>query len=173
MSSAVCAAFLPLVLGFDEIAMLGLLFAALMATSQRLGVFTAIHDVSRRTYGEVLFPLGIAVLALACSSPMPFAYGVLVLGLGDGLAALVGERFGRRRVPLFQTRKTLWGTGSFLVVCFLVGVVLLTATGVASAYALLASALMALALTPVELALTYGLDNVALPLVAGLLLTGL
>ena len=173
MSSAVFAAFLPLVLGFDEIALLGVLFAGLMAASQRLGIFTAIHGVSRRTYGEVLFPLGIAALALVCSSPAAFAYGVLVLGLGDGLAALVGERYGRRRIPLLQTRKTLWGTGAFLAVCFVVGVVLLAATGVAPAYALVASAVMALALTPIELVLTYGFDNLALPLVAGLLVTGL
>lgn len=173
MSSAVFAALLPLVLGFDEIALLGLLFAGVMLTSQRLGVFTAIHGVGRRTYGEILFPIGIAALAIACPSPLSYAYGVLVLGLGDGLAALVGERFGRRRIPHLQTRKTLWGTGAFLVVCFALGVPLVIATGASPAYALAAAAAMAIALTPVELFLTYGLDNLALPLVAGLLITGL
>jgi phytol kinase len=173
MSSASFAALLPLVLGFDEIALLGVLFAGLMAASQRKGIFTAIHGVSRRTYGEVLFPLGIAGLALACPSPLPFAYGVLVLGLGDGLAALVGERFGRRRIPLLQTNKTLWGTGAFLTVCFALGVALLAPTGVSPLYLLAAAAAMAIALTPIELFLTYGLDNLALPPVAGLLLTGL
>lgn len=173
MSSAAFAALLPLVLGFDEIALLGVLFAGLMAASQRIGIFTAIHGVSRRTYGEVLFPLGIAALALVCPSPLPFAYGVLVLGLGDGLAALVGERFGRRRIPLLQTSKTLWGTGAFLGVCFALGVVLLAPTGVSPLYLLGAAAVMAIALTPIELFLTYGLDNLALPPVAGLLLTGL
>ncbi len=173
ISSASFAALLPLVLGFDEIALLGVLFAALMAASQRIGIFTAIHAVSRDTYGEVLFPLGISALALACPSPLPFAYGVLVLGLGDGLAALVGERYGRRRIPLLQTNKTLWGTGAFLTVCFALGVALLAPTGVSPLYLLAAAAVIAIALTPVELFLTYGLDNLALPPVAGLLLTGL
>jgi phytol kinase len=173
MSSAALAALLPLVLGFEEIALLGLLFAGVMLTSQRLGIFTAIHGVSRRTYGEILFPLGIAVLAIACPSPLPFAYGVLVLGLGDGLAALVGERYGRRPIPHLQTRKTLWGTAAFLAVCFALGVPLLVATGASPAYAIAAAAAMAITLTPIELFLTYGLDNLALPLVAGLLLTGL
>jgi phytol kinase len=173
MSSATLAALLPFVLSFDEIALLGVLFAGLMLFSQRSGIFTAIHGVSRETYGEILFPLGIAALALLCPSPLPFAYGVLVLGLGDGLAALVGERFGRRPIPLVQTRKTLWGTGAFLAVCFALGVTLLAPTGVSPAYLIAAAAVMAVALTPIELFLTYGLDNLALPPVAGLLLTGL
>jgi phytol kinase len=173
MSSALFAAGLPLVLRFDEIALLGIFFAGLMATSQRVGIFTAIHGVSRRTYGETLFPLGIAVLALVSPSRLPFAYGVLVLGLGDGLAALVGERYGRRPIPLLRTRKTLWGTGAFLGVCFALGVVLLAPTGVSPMYLFAAAAVMAVALTPIELFLTYGLDNLALPPVAGLLLAGL
>ena len=125
MSSAVFAALLPLVLSFSEIAILGVGFAGLMAVSLRVGIFNAIHGVSRATYGEVFFPLGIAALAVACPSKLPFAFGVLVLGVCDGLAALVGERFGRRVVPLVQTRKTLWGTSTFLVACFALGVLLL------------------------------------------------
>ncbi len=173
MSSAVLASLLPFVLGFGQIALLGVLFASLMVVSQRLGLFSAIHGVARETYGEVLFPLGIAALALACPSPAPFAFGALVLGLGDGLAALVGERFGRRRIPLLRTRKTLWGTGAFVLVCLVLGAAFLAATGVSPSYALAAGAAMAVALTPIELFLTRGFDNLALPLVSGALLTGL
>ena len=173
MSSAILAAFLPLVVSFAEIALLGIVFAAVMAVSLRFHVFNAIHGVKRTTYGEVFFPLGIAALAIVCPSELPFAYGVLVLGLGDGLAALVGGRFGRRLVPLIQTRKTLWGSGAFLAASFALGVLVLAPTGVSLSYALVAAAAMAVALTPVELFLTYGLDNLLLPTIAGLLLTGL
>jgi phytol kinase len=173
MSAAVLAATLPLVVSFPEIAVLGLLFAALMALSLRLGIFRAIHGVPRATYGEIFFPLGIAALALACPRPLPFAFGVLVLGVCDGLAALVGERFGRRVVPLVRTQKTLWGSGTFLVACFALGVVLTLSAGVPLAYAVPAAIAMAIALTPVELFLTHGLDNLVLPTVAALLLARL
>jgi phytol kinase len=173
MSAAVLAAFLPLVLPFVQIAALGLLFALVMAVSVRLRVFSAIHGVSRTTYGEVFFPLGIAALAILCPSALPFAYGVLVLGLGDGLAALVGERLGRRVVPLLRTRKTLWGSGTFLVVCFAVGVLLMVPAGVPLPYAVAAAAALAIVLTPVELYLTHGLDNLVLPALAGSLAAAL
>ena len=167
MSAAVFTAMLPLVISFAEIAALGLAFAALMALSLRVGIFNAIHGVSRTTYGEICFPLGIAALAVICPSELPFAFGVLVLGVCDSLAALVGGRYGRRVVPLVETRKTLWGTGTFLVACFALGVMLMLPTGVSVSYALAAAAAMAIALTPVELFLTYGLDNLVLPIVAG------
>ena len=173
MSSAVLAAFLPLVLSFTQIAALGIAFALVMAVSVRLQIFSSIHGVSRRTYGEVFFPLGIAALAILCPSALPFAYGVLVLGLGDGLASLVGERLGRRVVPLLQTSKTLWGSGTFLVVCFAVGAMLLASAGVPLPYALAAAAAMAIVLTPVELYLTHGLDNLVLPVLAGSLAAAL
>ena len=76
-------------------------------------------------------------------------------------------------VPLIQTRKTLWGSGAFLAASFALGVLVLAPTGVSLSYALVAAAAMAVALTPVELFLTYGLDNLLLPTIAGLLLTGL
>ena len=173
ISSATLAALLPFVLGFHEIAALGVLFAGVMAASQRLSIFRAIHGVSRRTYGEILFPLGIAALALACPDHTSFAYGVLVLGLADGLAALVGERYGRRPIPLLATGKTLWGTAAFVTASFVVGAALLLAAGAPAAYALAGAAAMAIVLAPIELLLTYGLDNLALPLAAGLLVTGL
>lgn len=171
--AAIVGALLPLVLSFAEIAGLAAAFAALMALSMRFEIFTRIHDVRRSTYGEVYFPLGIAVLALVCPKPAPFAYGVLVLGIGDGLAALVGGYAGKRVVPLVQTSKTLWGCGAFLASCSALGFALLTSTGGSLPYALLAATAVALALTPVELFLTRGLDNLALPVLAGLLFAGL
>jgi hypothetical protein len=49
----------------------------------------------------------------------------------------------------------------------------LASAGIAIPAALVAAAAIAIALTPVELVLTYGLDNIALPPLAGLLLIGL
>jgi phytol kinase len=168
--AAVVTAALPLVLSFQQIAFLGLLFGGLMALSRRAQIFSAIHGVERTTYGEILFPLGIAVLALLPVGKVGFAFGVLVLGLGDGLAALVGIRLGRRRVPLLATRKTLWGSGTFLAVVFVLAAGFLLATRVAPVHALVAAAAIAFALTPAELLLVGGLDNLLLPVLAGLLL---
>jgi phytol kinase len=168
--AAIVTAGLPLVLTFRQIAVLGVVFTCLMAVSQRARIFSAIHGVERTTYGEIFFPLGVVALALIAPSKAAFAFGVLVLGLGDGLAALVGIHLGRRRIPLLSTRKTLWGTGTFAAVTFLLASGFLLATHLAPLHALTAAAAIAIALTPAELFLVGGVDNLVLPLLAGLLL---
>ena len=173
MSAALFTAMLPLVISFAEIAALGLAFAALMALSLRVGIFNAIHGVSRTTYGEICFPLGIAALAVLCPSELPFAFGVLVLGVCDSLAALVGGRYGgesfrwsrRTRRSGAPVRSSSPASPSASCSCF--------RRAPPCACALAAAAAMAIALTPVELFLTYGLDNLVLPIVAGLLLAAL
>src|SRR5436190_2605065 len=92
------AAALPLFVSFRAIAGIAFFFAGAMALSRRRRIFTAVHDVERSTYGEILYPLGIALLALSFPDWHRYLYGVLVIALADGLAAPVGLRFGRRKL---------------------------------------------------------------------------
>jgi len=151
---------LPFVLSYRQIVLLALVFAVLMAVSRRARIFTAVHDVERRTYGEVLFPLGVALLAAAFPDRMLFAYGVLTLGLADGLAALVGTRYGRMRI---RGGKSVWGSATFLAVSLVSGMAL-----AGPSYSVL---LAAVALTLVEAALRNGFDNLVVPALAALLLS--
>jgi hypothetical protein len=80
LSSGVVAAGLPLVMSFPAIVVLALLFIPFMAVSRRIGLFPAVHGVERVTWGEVYFPLGILVAAALVPYPVPYAYGVLVMG---------------------------------------------------------------------------------------------
>lgn len=160
IGGALLAVPLPLVLSYREIVVLGLLFAALMTISRRRRIFSAVHDVDRRTYGEILFPLGVAVLAAAFPHREPYVYGVLVLGLADGLAALVGTRYGRMRLP---GGKSVWGSATFFVVALAAALAL-----VGPSYVALVAAV---ALTATEAGLRRGFDNLVVPGLAALLLS--
>jgi dolichol kinase len=149
------AAALPLFVSFRAIAGIALFFACAMAISRRRRIFTAVHDVERRSYGEIFYPLGIALLATFFPHWRPFVYGVLVIALADGLAAPVGIRFGRRKLP---GGKSVAGSATFLVISLSAGLAL----GV--------SPVVAAALTVSEASLRYGLDNLVLPPLAGLLI---
>jgi len=171
ITGALAAAALPFVLSFREIAVLGLVFALGMALSARLRLLTAIHEITRRSYGEILFPLGVAALALCSPSRAGFVFALLVLGLADGLAGLVGGRYGRRRVPLGTGRKSVVGSATFFAVTLAAVTGTLLVAGRASPTALAAGLGIALALTIAELLLGYGFDNLLLPLLAGLALS--
>jgi dolichol kinase len=147
------------VLSYREIVALAALFGAVMAVSRSAHVFTAVHDVDRESWGELAFPLGVGALAALHPQPWAFVYALLVLALADTAAAAAGMRFGRRPLPLGG--KSAAGSAAFFGVALAVGLPFAP---------LGACALVALAAAATEASLARGLDNLALPLVAGLLI---
>jgi phytol kinase len=134
-----------------------LVFAALMWLSRHFHVFTSIHKVRRRSLGDVYLPLGIGIAAvLGQADAVVFVAAVLILGLADVAAGLVGDY-------LRSNRKTWWGSAVFLAV----SVAVLALGG----FDPLAILVVALAATVTERYSPLGTDNVSIPLVvAGLLI---
>jgi phytol kinase len=132
-------------------------FAALIWVSRHFHVFTSIHKVRRRSLGDVYLPLGIGIAALlALDDAAVFVAAVLVLGLADVAAGLVGDY-------LRSTRKTWWGSGVFLAV----SIVVLAFCGLGP----LAVLVVAVLATATERYSPLGTDNLSIPLVvAGVLL---
>jgi phytol kinase len=172
VSSGVVAAGLPLVMPFRSIAALALLFVPFMVVSRRLDLFPAVHSVERSTLGEVWFPLGVAAVAVLVPHPVPYAYGMLVMGVSDAAAGLAGGRWGHRAFRVATARKTYVGSGAFLAstLSLTVAATVLT-TGGLSAANLWSAVVVSAALALAEAAVGGGADNVVLPTLAAALLT--
>ena len=118
------------------------------------------------------FPLGVLLAAALFPHEVPYAFGVLVMGLSDAAASAAGHRWGRRAYRLLGAHKTYAGSAAFLAVT----VVLATGrpgrppatSPLTSVPAVLA---IAAALTVVEGAAGGGVDNVLLPVAGAALLT--
>ncbi len=167
---AVVAALLPIFMTHAQIAVIASIFCVVMTVSKREGVLRSIHGVDRRTIGEIAFPAGIATLALAGVSWPLYEYGVVVMGLGDAAANVVGRRCGRHRIRVARGHKSVEGSAALFVVAFLAGTVVLRSCGVAATRGILAALATALVVTLVEAALTLGLDDLVLPLAAAVTL---
>ncbi|MDP4741990.1 MAG: hypothetical protein NWR91_00890, partial [Schleiferiaceae bacterium] len=63
VASALVACILPFWLTPAEIVGMAALFAGVLALSKTFKILSSIHDVPRKTWGEVVFPLGIALVA--------------------------------------------------------------------------------------------------------------
>ncbi len=94
-------------------------FIVINAWSWKTHVFAAMeHEDHRRNLGTIWFPLALTGLVLLTwGGPFPQWYGlvaILVLGWGDGLASVVGERLGSRpgarRFPVPGGTKSVAGT---------------------------------------------------------------
>jgi phytol kinase len=165
--AGLAAALLPFVITFPEIALLGALFVVAAFVSLRGNIFKAMHGVNRKTYGEVYFPLGIAICALLFPEKLYFMYGVLVLGVSDALASLVGTKYGRKTHKAKKSKKTYVGSTVFFISTFLIGFgltesVLHTDPWLIGSW----SAVLAAILTYIEARGHNGLDNLYIPLAA-------
>lgn len=169
--SAVLALGLPYLFGSPwPVVAMAIAFAGSMVLSERLGLLGSIHDVPRRTIGAAMFPLGIAgAYALTGGQAPGYPIAVLALGLGDPAAALAGRRYARRSATIWGTRRSMEGS---VAACLVSGAtslaVLLVAAGldrpsmVALALAVGVSVALAEATSPL------GFDNVAIPVVAAI-----
>jgi phytol kinase len=94
-----------------QIILLACAMFTVVLVSRFLGLFSSIHSVKRKTWGELFFPLGIAGCAVLTDSPWIFAAALLHVSLADGLAALIGKRYiTKHGYKIFKQQKTLVGT---------------------------------------------------------------
>ncbi len=162
-------AFWPFYLSWTEIELLSIAFLLVVGLSKYLNLFQAIHSVQRPTWGEVFFALAVGTIALVTHDQWIYMAAVLQMSLADGLAAVVGVRFGNsNRYRVFGQDKSVVGTLTFLVVsvAILVGYGL-QAPGVNFSAGLIGISLIATIWENIGI---LGSDNLLVPLVVALLL---
>jgi len=128
--------------------------------SQRLGWFTSIHSVTRRTYGEVFLPLGtLLAFFISQGNSVIFITSVLVTTFADSFAGITSE-------ILKKPSKVIQGS----IVFFLVSVLVLALySSLDFGHVLLA----AFVVTLVERYSPLGSDNATVPVATALLLLAL
>lgn len=163
VSSAVVSMWLPTYLTPSWMLVLAGVFTVALTASKLLKVLSSIHDVPRKTWGEVVFPLGIGLSAWllylspwAPESPQlatnAYRFGLLTMGVLD----LVAELGGQIPSPKLWFGKSVAGSLSF----FGVGIILCLSHGMPVSWGMIAAVA---ALTASESLLGNGLDNLALP----------
>lgn len=97
-----------------QIVLLAVAMFAVVLVSRIFGLLSSIHSVKRKTWGELFFPLGIALCAVITDSPWVFLAALLHVSLADGLAAIVGSRYIKKHgYKVLKQQKTLVGTLTF------------------------------------------------------------
>ncbi len=162
-------AFWPYFLDANQIKLLSLAFLIVVGVSKRLDFFQAVHSIQRPTLGEFWFALVVGLLAFDSGHPHVYTAALLVMSLADGLAAVIGLRYGKRyHYTIFGSYKTLAGTLTFFVTSYVILAVYSTITFNLTFSPLIL--LITLTATFLENIAIRGLDNLVVPLfVAGAL----
>src|SRR5436309_1349572 len=124
-------------------------------------------EVARASWGEVYFPIGVALLfVLSAGNPILYCVPLAILTLADTAAALVGSEYGHWRFTTLEGgKKSAEGSiAFFLVAYFAVHVPLLLATPIERLDVLLVAVTLAVLVTLFEAIAWRGLDNLFIPL---------
>ncbi len=148
------------------------IIANAIAVSTGLANVLGIKD-KVRNLGLVYFPISLLILVLAgFSQTVPMwacGMGAMAMGYGDGMAALLGKRYGKRKI---RGGKTLEGTLVMFVVMILVITVFSLYYGIDSLWSVtwwIFLFLIAAVAALLEAYTPYGLDNLTVPIGTALL----
>lgn len=141
--------------------------SAFTLLSYRFPILPGINSVGRKSLGTFFYAVSIGILVAwfwHLQQPQYAALGILVMTWGDGLAALVGQRFGKHHYKVGDTQKSWEGSLAMVLVSYIVSsLILLDVQGnIWSTW--LVSLVVAVVATGLEAFSLYGIDNLTVPL---------
>jgi phytol kinase len=100
----------------------GVTFSAIALASHHTNILPMLNDVGRKTYGVFYYALSITILVVFLwqSHPQYAVIGVMVMSWGDGLAALIGKRFGKHTFMHLGNKRSLEGSFAMFATSFIV-----------------------------------------------------
>jgi len=160
----------PFFLSWGQIQILSIAFLIAVAVSKYLNLFQAIHSVQRPTGGELFFAAAVGLTTLITHDKYIFAAALLHMSLADGLAAVIGTKYGKKNsYKIIGHSKSLAGSATFVVasLCILAGY------GILAGAVLLPLTLLAIAFSTafIENVGILGSDNLLVPLLVAATLT--
>ena len=147
-------------------ASIALLLAIRYLPAIRSHLSGVLDDVGRQSWGEIYFPLSVALLYhFARGSKLLYAVPLVVLSLADAVAALTGNEYGKHGYTATGATKSIEGSVAFFCVAFFsVNVALVVFSDAGRIETLLISLNIALIVMLLEAIAWRGLDNIFIPL---------
>ncbi len=128
-------------------------------------------DDNKESLGTVYYALSLLILALITFGPLHNPSlglcGILVMGYGDGLAAVIGQAIKSKEFVISGNKKSLAGCLTMFCVTLMIFVGFLVYSN--AEYIAIKSILVALLMTIVEAVSIKGTDNITVPLTTSLL----
>jgi len=144
------------------------LFIVLFVLSRNFGIFSSIHEVSRKTIGEFSMAAGVGISAavLLPSGIIAFVYGMLILSFADTLANIVGSKWKIWEFKIMSQSKSIGGNTAFFLCSIMISY--FTAHYVGLDIKLDMLLIFCLILTLIEAVHIFGLDNLSIPVISGI-----
>ena len=141
-------------------------------TSHFFSLFPSINDIKRVSYGTLFYAFSIGILSYYFWYEERFEYeviGILIMTWGDGMAAVIGRKFGKHTYQIFNTNKSWEGSLVMMSLSFIVCSMILGFTGESVSKILVVSLITSIVATIFEMFSNFGIDNLTVPVVSALI----
>jgi phytol kinase len=135
--------------------------------SYRLPILPGINSIGRKSLGTFFYAISIGILVAwfwAVEKPYFAALGILIMTWGDGLAALIGQRYGKHVYTVGGVKKSWEGSLTMALVSYIVSSSILLAVQGNTWLTWLVAFVVALVATGLEAFSWYGIDNLSVPI---------
>ena len=156
-------------------ALLPMLFVIINAISYKYNIIKIMEREDKSEgYGTIYYAISLTILSLVTfyiNNPIIALPGILIMGYGDGLAAVVGKNIRSKEYTVMSGKKTIAGSTAMFIISFLV--TLLTFIYMGINVILLKALIIALISTVIEAISIKGLDNITVPLLITLIVANM
>ena len=142
---------------------------AIVSFSYVIPILPSIESVGRKSFGTLFYAISMGVLAAYFwqDTPQYAVIGILVMAWGDGMAAIIGQRFGKHQYRIGQIVKSWEGSLAMAGAALIVTASILLATAGNSWQTWTISLVVAIVATVLEAFSKLGIDNLTVPLASG------
>lgn len=148
------------------------IYAAILASivtllSYKFPILPGINSVGRHSWGTFFYAVSIGVLIAVfwyLHQPQYAVLGIMIMTWGDGLAALIGKRFGKHKYIIFDSTKSWEGSLTVTLMSYLICVSLLLFTQGNIWQTWIVSLIVSLIATILETFSYLGIDNLTVPI---------
>jgi phytol kinase len=142
------------------------LFSLVTLLSYRFPILPSINSVGRQSLGTFFYAVSIGVLIALYWQTAPYlaVIGILVMTWGDGLAAIIGQRWGKRLYKLGEIQKSWEGSLTMAATAYIVTSLILWGVQGAVWQTWTIPIAIALLATGLEAFSKLGVDNLTVPL---------
>jgi phytol kinase len=130
-------------------------------------ILSGVNSIHRRSFGTFFYAVSIGIVT-AVFWPIDLPYygviGILIMSWGDGLAAVIGQKFGRNLYRVWGNKKSWEGTLTMLGISYLIVTIILVAVKGNIWQSWTIGIPVAIAATAIESLAQFGLDNLTVPL---------
>lgn len=146
---------------------LPMLFVIINSLSYKFNLIKIMEREDKKEgIGTVYYAISLTVLSLLTfyiNKPILALPGILIMGYGDGLAAVIGQKVKSKSFNILGSTKSIAGSATMLIVSLIISILIFSFIGIE--YLILKAFLIAIIATILEAISVKGLDNITVPLI--------